>query len=246
LLDVGVHPGRRAEGVGLAGGVHGHHRYAGPATPRLERAVEVAALVPRITFNEVRARSAASAPTLHLSTFHGQLESLRPEHNWEPLLQTTLDLQLLTPLDWQLLREARLEALRESPHAFTSSHAHEWGWEEAQWQRMFDSASWIIAREAENVIGLARSVGESERPSARHVESIWVAPTHRRRGVLRDLLRALAELERQIGVTDLLLWVLEDNHVAQRAYDALGFKPTGERQFLSTVRKFELRLTCHI
>ena len=161
-------------------------------------------------------------------------------------MQTTLDLQLLTPPDWQVLREARLEALRESPRAFTSSYAREWGWEETQWRPLFDSAIWIIARDAENVLGLARSVGEPELPSARHVESVWVAPTHRRRGVLRDLLHSLAELERQIGVTDLLLWVLEDNHGARRAYEALGFKPTGERQFLPTVRRFELRLTCHI
>jgi ribosomal protein S18 acetylase RimI-like enzyme len=161
-------------------------------------------------------------------------------------MQTTQDLQLLTPQNWQLLREARLEALRESPCAFTSSHVYELGWEEAQWRRLFDSAIWIVAREAEDVIGLARSVGEPERPSARHVESIWVAPTHRRRGVLRDLLHSLAELEQQMGVTDLLLWVLEDNHGAQRAYEALGFKPTGERQFLPTVRRCELRLRLEI
>ena len=44
------------------------------------------------------------------------------------------------------------------------------------------------------------------------------------------------------GVTDLLLWVLEDNHDAQRAYEALGFEPTGERQFLPDLGRFERRL----
>ena len=29
-----------------------------------------------------------------------------------------------------------------------------------------------------------------------------------------------------------MLWALEDNHAAQRAYQSLGFEPTGERQFL--------------
>jgi hypothetical protein len=36
--------------------------------------------------------------------------------------------------------------------------------------------------------------------------------------------------------------VLEDNFDAQRAYDALGFKPTGERQFLPAVGRVERRL----
>ncbi len=66
------------------------------------------------------------------------------------------------------------------------------------------------------------------RPWTRHVESIWVAPTHRRRGVFRALLYALAEIERPRGVTELLLWVLEDNHDARRAYETLGFRADRE------------------
>jgi ribosomal protein S18 acetylase RimI-like enzyme len=79
-----------------------------------------------------------------------------------------------------------------------------------------------------------------------HIESIWVAPTHRRRGVFRALLLELAEINRWLGVTDLMLWVLEDNHEAQRAYEALGFVPTGERQFLPDFRRFERRLSLQL
>ena len=46
---------------------------------------------------------------------------------------------------------------------------------------------------------------------------------------------ALAEIDRQMGVTELMLWVLEDNHDAQRAYQALGFESTGERQYLASL-----------
>ena len=157
-------------------------------------------------------------------------------------MQSTLDLDLLTPHDWRVVRSARLKALLDSPHAFTSSYAREAAWGERQWRRMFNAATWIVARELEDVIGLARSVSEPVQPAARHVESVWVAPTHRRRGVFRDLLLTIAETERQSGVTDLLLWVLEDNHDAQRAYEALGFEATGERQFLPAVGRFERRL----
>jgi ribosomal protein S18 acetylase RimI-like enzyme len=155
--------------------------------------------------------------------------------------QSALDLDLLTSADWRVLRAVRLQALLNSPHAFTSTYARESGLSEPEWRQLFDSAMWIVARDAEKVVGLARSVGELKRPT-RHVESIWVAPTHRRHGVFRALLHAIAEMEQVKGVTDLLLWVLEDNYSAQRAYEALGFKPTGERQFLPAMRRFERRL----
>jgi ribosomal protein S18 acetylase RimI-like enzyme len=160
----------------------------------------------------------------------------------EPVLESISHLHLLTPFDWQVLRAARLRALLDSPYAFTSSYARESSWGEPEWLRMFDAATWIVAREAEKVIGLARSVNEPERPATRHVESIWVAPKHRRRGVLRALLDAVVEIERRRGVTYLLLWVLEDNHDARRAYEAVGFVPTGERQFLPAFGRFERRL----
>jgi GNAT superfamily N-acetyltransferase len=158
------------------------------------------------------------------------------------VLQSTLEFQLLTPGDWRLLREARLEALRESPHAFMSTYAHESTWGEAQWRRAFEGAIWIVAHDAESVIGLAASVREPKRSATRHVESVWVTPRHRLRGVSRALIHELAEVERRMGVYELLLWVLEDNRDAQRAYRALGFQPTGERQPLPVLGRFERRL----
>jgi len=49
-----------------------------------------------------------------------------------------------------------------------------------------------------------------------------------------------------MGVTELMLWVLEDNYGAQRAYQALGFVPTGERQFLPALGRFERRLSLQL
>ena len=102
-------------------------------------------------------------------------------------MESTLELQLLGPTDWRTLRVTRLKALLDSPYAFTSSYARESEWSEKEWQRMFDAATWVVARETENVIGMARAVTEPERPEARHVESAWVAPQHRRRGVFRKM-----------------------------------------------------------
>jgi ribosomal protein S18 acetylase RimI-like enzyme len=182
--------------------------------------------------------------------------------------KSTLYLDLLAPCDWRMLRRARLMALRESPQAFTSTYAKEAKWKGREWRRFFDAATWVvarkskwkgrewrrffdaatcvIAREAKNVIGLARSAVEPGQPSARNIESVWVAPRHRRRGVCAKLLQALAQVELQAGVTDLKLWVLEDNHRALLAYTKLGFEPTGARQYLSKFGQFERRLRLSI
>jgi ribosomal protein S18 acetylase RimI-like enzyme len=158
------------------------------------------------------------------------------------MMELTLNLDMLTPADWRLLRAARLDALLDSPDAFTSSYARESDWGEFEWRRVLDTATCIVAREADKVIGLARSVAEPLHPWMRHLESIWVAPKHRRRGVFRALLCHLAEMDHRMGATDLMLWVLEDNYDAQRAYGALGFRPTGERQFLPDFGRFERRM----
>jgi ribosomal protein S18 acetylase RimI-like enzyme len=158
------------------------------------------------------------------------------------MMELTLNLDLLAPADWRMLRAARLGALLDSPRAFTSSYAREYEWGEVEWRRVFDAATCIVAREAEKIIGLAMSVAAPRQPCMRYLESIWVTPTHRRRGVCRTLLRDLAEIDHRTGVTNLMLWVLEDNYEAQRAYEALGFEPTGERQFLPTLGRFERKL----
>ena len=157
------------------------------------------------------------------------------------MFESTLELHLLRPVDWRVLRAARLRALQDSPHAFISRYDHELRLSEFEWRRKFEAVSWMVAQEGEDVVGLAGSVSDPVTPGIRHVESIWVAPAHRRRGVFRVLLSALADTERRMGVTDLLIWVLEDNQDAQRAYETLGFEPTGERQFLPALGRFERR-----
>ena len=161
-------------------------------------------------------------------------------------MESALDLQVLTPVDWPLLKAARLDALRDSPHAFMSRYDVEWDSSEAEWRRSIETATWIIARDTERAIGLACSVAEPRRSSVRYLESIWVDPERRRRGVFRALLHKVADLERHVGTTELLLWVMEDNHPARHAYQAVGFEPTGRRQFLPEIGRFELQLRVKI
>jgi ribosomal protein S18 acetylase RimI-like enzyme len=161
-------------------------------------------------------------------------------------MHSGLDFRFFRPADWRTLRQVRLAALRDSPHAFTSRYAYERRWTERDWRRTLNSSTSIVAQQAGEVTGLARSVRERGISRARNLESIWVAPIYRHQGVCRDLVLALAERERRMGATRLLLWVLEGNHDALRAYNALGFQPMGEPQFLPAFGRWEQRLDVQV
>jgi GNAT superfamily N-acetyltransferase len=141
-----------------------------------------------------------------------------------------VDIVALTPADWPMLKALRLRALRDSPYAFGSDHGKETAWSPAEWRSTFASASWFVAFGGRDAIGLSRTVRTAGSPQQCHVESVWVAPSERRRGVCRAMFAELILRERRTGVTTLLAWVLDGNHDARRVYERLGFRATGVRQ----------------
>lgn len=155
-----------------------------------------------------------------------------------------LDIRLLGPADWQVLRDIRLRALFDAPHAFTSSYRREERWSEYQWRQRFRAATWLVAVERGDVVGIAGLVDDHDHPGEpEHVQSIWVEPTCRNRGVSRTLLDRVVEIARRAGRTHLWLWVLEDNRHARDIYAHLGFTWTGERKPVDLYEgRFERRL----
>lgn len=58
------------------------------------------------------------------------------------------------------------------------------------------------------------------------IQSVYVARSHRRRGVYARLHRHVREMARDAGVIGLRLYVERDNQTAQAAYAALGMDPS--------------------
>jgi ribosomal protein S18 acetylase RimI-like enzyme len=158
----------------------------------------------------------------------------------------SIDVRPLSAMEWPQLRMARLRALQESPEAFISEYERESGWSKREWLAMFESALWVVARNRGRIVGLARSSREAAQPWQRHVESVWVEPHFRRRGITRRLIEGLIEGEHGAGVSELVIWVIEGNDRARRAYERFGFKPTGERQPLPGGGRGEERLLLRI
>ena len=146
--------------------------------------------------------------------------------------------------DWRLVRDIRLRALQSDARAFDGDLGEEAARHDAYWRSATTVTTWVAAFIGELAVGIARAVGEHGR---RHVESVWVDPHFRRRGVASRMMRELARLERERGERQLRIWVLDGNDGGRAFYDALGFVPTGERKPLPsnparTEERMHLRL----
>ena len=140
-------------------------------------------------------------------------------------------LRQLSADDADILWQARLQALRESPAAFLSTLA------EAQ----DDAADVMRAQLADPgtryfgtfVDGMLAGFLRYVRPvrmARRHtaeVHSVHVGAGHRGQGVARQLLLAAFAAARAEGIESLTLTVLADNAAARALYESLGFTESG-------------------
>ncbi len=130
--------------------------------------------------------------------------------------------------DWAMIREIRLRALAEAPQAFTSGYEREQAFDEATWRDRATTCQWFVAFEGHQPVGVAGGISSwPEDPTRRDLVGMWVAPSHRRRGVADRLLREVADWARSQGASTLQLAVLEGNGAARSAYRKMGLRPTG-------------------
>ncbi|OLR91141.1 ribosomal protein S18-alanine N-acetyltransferase [Actinokineospora bangkokensis] len=104
-------------------------------------------------------------------------------------------------------------------------------WTEAAFAAELDwGHHYLAARDGDELVGYA-GLALLGRPGDREAEvhTIAVAPGHQRRGVGRDLLRALLERADAEGA-DVFLEVRTDNAAAIALYEAHGFTTTGLRK----------------
>lgn len=124
------------------------------------------------------------------------------------------------------LKNMRLKALRDAPSAFVTTLKTELCRPPVYWEEQFDRATWVIAQDGiapDRPVGIAALVRPDPESPVRFIESVWVEPEYRWRGVLRRMLDHMEGRAKEDGVTELRLWVLDTNESAERAYHKLGF-----------------------
>jgi len=134
------------------------------------------------------------------------------------------------------LRELRLRALREAPHAYFASLESEERLPLSSWEEWATSRDklMLVAVEDGAWLGMAGASVHPDRSGAVRLWWLWVAPDARGRGLARRLVEARAEWARDLGAVRLELAVAENNEAAKALYQGLGFVPTGERRSMAS------------
>jgi len=134
--------------------------------------------------------------------------------------------------DWEALRDIRLEALRDAPDAFGSTHEREAAFGEADWQRRISRGGSFLgylpeasATEPAGLIG-----GYQEDPATVELVSMYVRPKARGRGVGEALIATVIDWAAARNASSVHLWVTETNKPARLLYERCGFTLTAERQ----------------
>ena len=144
-------------------------------------------------------------------------------------------LKPITPQFTASFRAVRLRALQDTPLAFGSTHAQESQLSEADWEER--AARWngtramgYLAWDGDDACGIAACFLEGDDATKAHLVSMWVAPTHRRRGVGRLLVNKVSDWARARHARTLRLMVTSNNEGAIRFYERLGFTKTGRTE----------------
>jgi ribosomal protein S18 acetylase RimI-like enzyme len=132
-------------------------------------------------------------------------------------------------------KEVRLRALEDTPTAFGSTYARESQMTADEWRARVErwngeTGIGFLAFDGQIACGIAGCLLDSSNPSRAQLISMWTAPTHRRYGIGRRLVEAVAAWACGRGATVLQLMVTSNNQPAIDFYQRLSFVPTGRTE----------------
>jgi ribosomal protein S18 acetylase RimI-like enzyme len=91
-----------------------------------------------------------------------------------------------------------------------------------------DLANVLVALDGERIVGYVNPVIDGQEA---WIGGVGVLPTHRRRGLGRNLMLAAEDLARRKGAREVSLEVIEGNYGAQKLYEGMGYAST--RKYLT-------------
>ncbi len=139
-----------------------------------------------------------------------------------------MQIHRVSPDEWRLWRDVRLEALAGDPEEFGSTLAREQEYDEDEWRERVTGGLKVVALDPD-AVGL---VAASSRPTGLYLYSMWVRDTHRGRGVGEALVKTVLEWAAEEGWKIVQLRVWDDNLPARKLYRRLGFVDSEEPEHM--------------
>ena len=137
------------------------------------------------------------------------------------------------PSDAVLFRELRLEALQDSPVAFSAEYQRNLSHPPKYWEDVLtmhpDESTIFLAKQENNLIGMT-GVARGGSPKTRHAVTIWgvyVTPDWRGLHIAEELIQACLAWAKEREIVIAKLGVAVTNTSAIRCYERCGFEITG-------------------
>lgn len=141
-----------------------------------------------------------------------------------------ITVRLLGEDEWQLYRDVRLAALRDSPEAFVARFEDEASYDDDFWREQMSPTIRIVAELGNEPVGLVCLGLHNEDPETGAVFGLWTAPTVRGQRVAWRLVSTARERAAEDGRRLLYFWVVSDNASAVAFAASFGFRSTSERR----------------
>jgi ribosomal protein S18 acetylase RimI-like enzyme len=146
-----------------------------------------------------------------------------------------ITVRAIVEADWRQVRDLRLQALADTPHAFMETLLHAAEQTDEHWMQRARQAEepdqcGFTAIDDRRWVGTMRGLAQPD--GWTRLVGVFVAPSHRGRrlGVADALLDRVEEWSAEVGAPGVRLEVHERNERAQRLYLRRGYTFTGESQ----------------
>jgi phosphinothricin acetyltransferase len=138
-----------------------------------------------------------------------------------------IEIDAMQPADWPQVRAIYLEGIATGQATFEQD-APDW----ETWDRKHLSICRLVAHHGEEIIGWAALTAYSARAVYAGVAevSIYIAATHRGRGVGRRLLETLVTASEAAGMWTLQAGIFPENRASVRLHERCGFRIVGRRE----------------
>lgn len=129
--------------------------------------------------------------------------------------------------DESALRDLRLQALLDEPHAFGSTYERELERTNDDWRKWMSPGVTFILEDAERPRGIVAAARDPKLSDAVQLMAMWVHPELRGSGAADLLVEDVVGWARSQGAYRVCLLVVDGNLRARRFYERVGFRAPG-------------------
>jgi GNAT superfamily N-acetyltransferase len=146
--------------------------------------------------------------------------------------------------DEAVLRALRLQALSDSPRAFSSAYERELARTTEDWRRwLAPSATFFLETDGE-ARGLVAGVPDAQDSSVVYLMAMWVHPDVRGTGAADMLVSCVKAWAAEMHAKEVRLNVVKGNDRARRCYERAGFRATGRQGVIERTGDVEIEMSC--